>query len=398
MKLFALGKFSIYLLLPFFTPIFIIVCKYIRKNATITKGSVFFQIFFMYIGMALNGVFMFIAHSQQKTKRHPIILPIMNYVGNQNAIRTSLNPEMVKREMEGSTLKIILKSTYFTYFLICMNSFLDLVSTACIVYLSDQIKDGTLEFKLKMSEMIFIILFSYLIFKTYIFKHKLVAIGLIIISFIWFFIFTKNFEFVSLFYILSFMVYALIRVIDKWVMEYRNISPYALVTWQGISGIVYCLVITIINLSASSSIDILYEDPSAWTRVFTVEIAFYLILMISCTFINIGIALTNYYFNPTMKCISDIISTVVGNIVDAIVTNNYSDIGRDSFGYVLIIIASLLYSELIVCNFWGLNYNSRYEIEKRSRKDYVDSEMDEIEEIDSNISLPNKEELTIYIR
>ena len=75
---------------------------------------------------------------------------------------------------------------------------------------------------------------------------------------------------------------------------------------------------------------------------------------------------------------TDILSPILRWIVDSLIALFYNDSKPNSkqsifkiIGYTFIIIASFLFNEIIICNFWKLNYNTIEEIKLRGIEDAI---------------------------
>ena len=85
--------------------------------------------------------------------------------------------------------------------------------------------------------------------------------------------------------------------------------------------------------------------------------------------------LTIYYFSPTFFVITDLFSPlfqlIIFKILDGVPTNN--EFLFIIIGYIICIIASLFYNELIICNFCGLSENTAENIRKRGQEEQRES-------------------------
>ena len=91
------------------------------------------------------------------------------------------------------------------------------------------------------------------------------------------------------------------------------------------------------------------------------------------TVLQILIYLVCYYFSPEVFGISDIISPYLSFISKVIEKKNTDilNIILNSIGYIIIILCSFVYNEIIVCNFCGLNENTWKAIDKKANEDYM---------------------------
>ena len=89
--------------------------------------------------------------------------------------------------------------------------------------------------------------------------------------------------------------------------------------------------------------------------------------------LQVLIFLVCYYFSPEVFAISDIISPYLSFISKVIEkkNNDILNIILNSVGYIIIILCSFVYNEIIVCNFCGLNENTWKAIDQKAKEDYM---------------------------
>ena len=80
-----------------------------------------------------------------------------------------------------------------------------------------------------------------------------------------------------------------------------------------------------------------------------------------------------YYFSPEVFAITTVLSTYFAIILKTIQTKKANAVYMifTSLGYFLIIFSSLIYNEIVVCNFWGLIENTWKVINKKAEDDYL---------------------------
>ena len=99
---------------------------------------------------------------------------------------------------------------------------------------------------------------------------------------------------------------------------------------------------------------------------------FILDLILQCIW-NLGFWLTIYYFSPYHTFISDFISEIffyIKNAIqkgDGIYSTKYAP--KFSISYFIVLFLIMIYSEVIILNFLGLDYNTKKRIEQRERTD-----------------------------
>jgi len=106
------------------------------------------------------------------------------------------------------------------------------------------------------------------------------------------------------------------------------------------------------------------------------------------TILQVFIMLTVYYYSPALFALSDIISPLFSWLQKCFQSDNQIKEGREviyylfnSLGYLVILIGAIIYNELIICNFCGLNEYTKIFIDKRGKKEFIE---DGCEEEDGN--------------
>ena len=231
--------------------------------------------------------------------------------------------------------------------------------------------------------LFFFTLINICIFKKPIYSHQILSliIGLIGMGIIFttFFI-TLNYDTYNYFYdiILFFgsIFYSLYLVLVKYLSTNLGMSPFLLLLLIGFIS----TLLTIIGYSVFSLIN--KGDLSYLLNIFHCDEKNYVcfgkywlkivIYTIINTLLQVMIFLVVYYFSPEIFAISDIISPFFSFIYGFI--RIYMKINEiDTFyvvsnisGYLIIIIASFIYNEILVCNFCGLNENTWKAIDKKA--------------------------------
>jgi hypothetical protein len=176
-------------------------------------------------------------------------------------------------------------------------------------------------------------------------------------------------------YFLVQFVYCLSDVLGK---KYLNIyidSPYLLLFKMGIIGlvpiIIYGIFIEFLNVDN--------EDYKIFSYFKTIFFPFYLIDLLFSILYEIGIWLTIYYFSPCHYIIFEMISDFI-EVLWTIFAKNDQNKGFDErydivqkitfyVSYPILIFIVLVFNEIIILNFCGLNYNTKNKIKEREKND-----------------------------
>ena len=245
----------------------------------------------------------------------------------------------------------------------------------------------SLEWRLKSIIICTSAFFSYFFLKFEIFKHQIITIIITLISLLSVIIteiivYTKEGEYESK-YILKVLFLMLVDhifnssldVIEKYLLEYDYMNPYQMLMFEGIFGIILSLLFSILHDPFNEFRDISNESTSKFNWLI-VCIIFYFLLSGGR---NVYRVATNKLYSPTHKALLDYI------LVPILITYYY--IGDDDFTIqkeeedksifyyffinliisFIVVICGLIYNELIIIFFCGLEYDTHYEVSKRAK-------------------------------
>ena len=225
----------------------------------------------------------------------------------------------------------------------------------------------------------FYIFFSYFILKQKLYKHNLVSLLIIVITIFILAIITfvrirdLNQIIISFgYYFFYSLLFCLYDVLGKKYMIYFYNTPYFMMFIIGIINIFLLLVFDIFAYFFNREISgIIIGFKNNITSALNF---FEFILDLIVEFIwNLGIWLTVYYFTPCHFFISEYISEFIYYIINAFNSddNFYSIINIIIFSIASLIniFCSLIYNEVIILNFLGLDYNTKKRIQERMKID-----------------------------
>ena len=101
---------------------------------------------------------------------------------------------------------------------------------------------------------------------------------------------------------------------------------------------------------------------------------------------NVLFLVTNKYLGPSYHVIIDATSSMCTMIIDIIIKGNYSNLLMQIPGYVLIVIGSLIYNEIVIINCMGMDHGTKTQIEKRASENYDNFKEINEEEIKEEIN------------
>ena len=243
-------------------------------------------------------------------------------------------------------------------------------------------KHPTLEKRLYF--LFFFCLINIFMFKKPIYSHQKFSLGIgfigmaIIFTVFFFYLDYARYEYIYdvLLFFGSFL-YSLYLVLVKYMAEKKYYSPFLLLLLIG----TFSTVITVIGYMIYSFVTV--NDLRYVTNIFHCRDDMYVCFgnyydKIICYFLinavlQVLIFLVCYYFSPEVFAISDIISPYLSFISKVIEkkNNDILNIILNSVGYIIIILCSFVYNEIIVCNFCGLNENTWKAIDQKAKEDYM---------------------------
>ena len=246
---------------------------------------------------------------------------------------------------------------------------------------------GLIEIKVGLT--IFVPLFSFIILKIKYYRHHFVAIGIGLFGFIFIVIslfFPNNDQekhsFIEhLIHLLFSIPFSLSLVLINQLFKYYFIDPFTFLFLDGIFCLLFSFIYIIIKiLLILQKTDLFINNVKKLSFIFLsprISGLFICIFIFSFLF-YITNTLTLYYFTPTLLVMTDIISPVIRWIVDSLIAILIKDFNLNIkqtifkiIGYIFLIIASFIFNEIIICNFWKMNYNTIEEIKIRSIEDAI---------------------------
>ena len=226
-------------------------------------------------------------------------------------------------------------------------------------------------------------LLSYFILKQKLYKHHFVSAGIIAVLLIILFIITipyrkNNKFFLSIvyffFYSLCFGSYDILG--KKYMIKYF-VTPYFFMFIVGFIDVIFLLIYELFSYFLNPSISgITFGFKNNINKVGDVFL-FILDLIVEDIW-NLGIWLTVYYLTPCHHFISEYISEYVYYMIEARQkkdTNKFystTNVVIFSICYFINFLCCLIFNEVFILNFCGLDYNTRKRINQRISKEKTD--------------------------
>ena len=411
LPLFSFQRLNKYFFLPFFVPIICFTTKFFSetmktdggnkniKDVTIDEAHTFVFLYqiIQSICLILGGLLYFVNIYKSKTrlKKDVIIIEDEDSKSNKSIDSGNIFRKSDTFRIKVKSCKNIILIILMPLFFICYN-----------LGIAYGVKHPQLEKRVYF--LFFITLINIIIFKKQIYSHQklslvITAIGIIPI-FIAFWVYIKMEDYSFSYDICLFggsFFYSLFLVFIKYMTNNKGMSVFLLLLIQGSLSFIYTISLyCIISFSVKGDmtyISNIFNCESNFVCIphFYFKIIMYLILN---TVLQTLIFLVVYHFSPELFAISDIPSPLFSFIALCIEIKetNVVKIILTVLGYLIIFLASLIYNELIVCNFCGFNENTWSAIDKKA-SDEVNERNDQRDSYRYNADykveiIPDKEE------
>ena len=405
--LFSINRMNKYYLLPFLVPLVCYSTKFFSEPMKMKNGEIKYveqvteenchTFVFLYqminsTSLIFGGLLYFVTIIRTKTDNKA---NIGNIIGGRTFSDNLIIRKKPNRLLEYSII-----------------IFMSIIITMYNVLKGYGTKHPTLEKRLYF--LFFFFLINVFMFKKPIYSHQKFSLGIgfvgmaIIFTVFFFYVDYARYEYIYdvLLFFGSFL-YSLYLVLVKYMAEKKYYSPFLLLLLIG----TFSTVITVIGYMIYSFVTV--NDLRYVTNIFHCRDDMYVCFgnyydKIICYFLinavlQVLIFLVCYYFSPEVFAISDIISPYLSFISKVIEkkNNDILNIILNSVGYIIIILCSFVYNEIIVCNFCGLNENTWKAIDQKAKEDYMgmlnrDSNLIGDYELDENSSRksPNRHTAT----
>ena len=363
----SFAKINKYFLIPFITPVFCMFANYFLykiKATKVVKNEEF--IFTCYVLLSYIGVgcFYFISKFRQKVEGEK-----ENFLYREStisSIKFIYNEGIKKNKLKVSILII------FLAFLLSLAELFSIYIHKNKVHLLQE----------RLYYLLFIPLFCKFILKDNIFKHHYFSLLIAMVGFSLLFIpiclkidvddIVPN--------VLNFVGsvgYSLFLVIIKYLTHVYYMSPFKLSLIFGTIAFFFIffgfLIYSLIKYHDltyfKESLDFSYVDNKFVLSLYFIATFIFAVLLHFCTLLVI------FYFSPILLMVTDIISPFLLWIALTIENKSSTEILElilNPIGYIIVLFASLIYNEIIIFNFCGLNKNTKKFIEERLYKESKD--------------------------
>ena len=397
MKYLGIGNLNIHILFPLLVPLFYIMrdISFKRNFYMHFTDRPLFETFLMFISEIICIPFELMRrhNSKPREKEKRITVENNQFVDNNKVIVPPVNWKEPK-----------------IYLLISVSSIIDLICFTSISFSCayDVIQKNNIHTDMRILPIFFMSFLSWkflhmLIYIHHLFSILLIGVGFIIILVDLFMSIKIEFSqmlFILLFYFIIHFLYSVKQINDKYLMEKKYISPFFLLFCEGIIGI----VLTFFTYGIAYFVPCKYGWPfcnegTTFESFSTdmlglveggtpIALLYLLLMLFSSCGLNIFLMFTKNYFSPTHRSVSDTMNAFFAWIANF--WFGWNDKVWDYFnviGFVIIIIGCCLFNEIIILKCWKLDNDTKESIVQRA--DIENLEYLEIETIHKKSILPD---------
>lgn len=362
--LFSFAKINKYYIIPFLCPVFCMAANFFIVIIDEDKGvrnKEFLLSILECLSLTGGGLLYFISSLREKTENSRD--KAKNYIER----KTSSSIKLIYHEIK------IKKNNKKMFFILLLSSLFVSFFDICEIYSMDK---NTFEERFFI--IFFLSLFSKIILKNNIYNHQILSllitfIGLIFIFIPTILIITKEDILVNIYFFFASIFFSLYLILIKILTHNYYLSPYFCLLFIGfvstfITFIYFMVYSFIFYHDLSFIIDGLDFSNVKNRKMFPIYI---ILIYILGGFLQTFSFLVIYYFSPTLLIVTDIISPLLLWIIKIIFRGEtYLNIILLSLGYFISLIASLIYNEIIICNFCNLNKYTKKYVEVRQKEEF----------------------------
>ena len=366
-----------------------------EKREDKSNDNNFFKLFRFYLSYVLSIIFIIIIKFREKDeKRNKIInkLKTINFTKNKDEKvdaksdgQSWINPQdKVKSDLKKER---VAKKVMYIGFLIAILLILNIFN----IIFRDIFSDEGWNFILHIGkqsfgvffEIIFFITLSIYAMKYKIYRHHFVSLIVILLNLILLMIsfiicFPDCTIQTIIYYFFYSFLFCLYCILGKKYLNLFSNSPYNIMLSIGIVSIIILFIFDIIMFSLFDNNDDYinkYGIILGFKKMTNILSIYVFIFDVICNFFsNIGLWLTIYYYSPFHYIISESMSEYLFILYDFIIFKRdykFSDIILYTIIYIINFTFFLIFNEIIILKFCGLNYNIKENIEEREIIDNI---------------------------
>lgn len=238
-------------------------------------------------------------------------------------------------------------------------------------YLYEKDKASELAIELRLFNLFFISLFSFIILSLPIKRHKFFGcslVGVIIVLFVVMELVRKTSVISIVIFILIYFVLSIREVLHKYLMEVKLMSSVLLISLEGAFGFIMTIIFFLI---------IQYDFIKALSNIFldSNTLGFYVLYFLLCFLYDFLAIITKYYFEPTVMSVAYSFSVIGWKLIllSTKKVDAYIELMIFIIGGIFALFGCLVYNEIIILKFCKLERDTKKEIIRRSEIDSFNS-------------------------
>jgi len=395
--LIELGIISYQLILPLIYPFTFHIRRIIHQN-----DKPFYDIFTNFLGYLLSGIAFKIIEHRTKRPSCEFENKFENQKGNFKRHNTFEQIDEKNKIEDKEKKERRIKGKYQYVLMLNLIYLIPIFLEAfTIEYINKNFKSSAYLFYI----IFFYILFSRIILHLRIYNHQLLSIIMIIICIpiLLLFYFTndeqkdKSLLFSSFFLLFTSSLYSLFNILEKRYYNKYMDSPYHFMFIIGLISLCILIpyeILTLFLFGENTNFNgIFYQIKNNYNKYsYLYPLLFIGDILVSFFWVA-GIHLTFYFLQPCHFIISESLSQIISTFITGSIQKYSMNIKIIIYIlYVIIIIATLIYNEVIIINIGNLSINTKKKIISREllEKEKLTSKI-----IDKDIYI-NKDDITIY--
>ena len=371
-----LGNISLSKALFILTPIFFVTRDFLTFCGVI---NLLCLPIFMSLGMISVGLLEFLNYCGKKEPQKSKVAWLINL--------EILGVENVQKKKDSAFFLKIL----FTF--LC--GLLDILTWLPFLFIKYYGKDKTIKnlpelFKnAKLFEILFVLIFYSLIMKTKIYRHHLLALGIIITSNIALGLVCNLYFSWEIMWFVYFLgercLHSLKEVIEVWIMRKRQVTPYFIIFYEGIIEFI-CSIGIWAFMSKDDFFDFHVGDK--------IKTLYFIMLLIAYVILsglyNLFVQKISFRYSPSHRIITDYAGILFLYIFEEFKNKKRSttEIVLEIIISIFIILSILVYNEIFILNFCSLQEDTSKYIVKRGKE-----EVSEDIKVDEPLMYPNNKSL-----
>lgn len=382
MKIIGIGSVSKYSLIPFLAPIFYIsrdiLFKYLHALEFLNYS--FLEILIMFLSESLCILFeIYVQICSRKID------------ASKNVERKNLKARAQSRHSSIYIIEKRKKYTIVTLSRILLSSFIDFACYTTISYLcsNPSIQRKNIHTEMRIVPLFFNIILSWKFLHLSLFFHHKVSILIIIFGFLMicvnrFYGSVELLKFIPVFIAIHFF-YSIKQINDKHLMDKVFISPFVLLGLEGLFGIILSIFALVIvyyipcpgwlyckekNIEHLEFLGNIPEEFSEKPNI----LGFLFLLLFSSSGLNLLLTLTNKFFSPIHRSISDTLNAFFCWIMLFILKDGWTfQKSFDLIAYLIIAFGCLIFNEIIIIYCMEMTIDLKTTIIEREKRDTLET-------------------------